>query len=395
MPYTLYEPMLMQQRKHLAAIGTGYDTYTMSSLLDGEVTDHKINIILSPYEITAKMAQAIEAHLKRDGQIVVWVYLPGISKGTELSLANVEKVTGFKIGLEERKAGLQVKITNGSHALTKGMNGQVYGGSQPSATSPITYIADTSGATVLGYNMDGGKPGLAIKNMGDWTSVYSAAPCIDVQMLRNLLEMADGHVYSENNEDVIYANNHYVALHSAEGGTKTITLPKKHSVYDVFAEEFVSMDTNTITYNHIAKDTKLYRLMKSNHYAVTARLKAGKGTLSAPGLTEVKMGESYTLTVEPEKGYEIASVTVNGEVVELKDNTFHVNEVNENYVIHVRFSKMPEMVEVIEIIEEWIVLPWPIFFSGVALIAIGVYLQKKKVEEKKRLKELQEGGRVS
>lgn len=395
MPFTLYEPMLMQQRKHLAAMGTGYDTYTMSSLLDGEITDHKINIILSPYEITAKMAQAIDTHLKRDGQIVVWVYLPGISEGRSLSLANVEEVTGFQIGLEERKAGLQVKITNGGHALTSGMEGQVYGSSQPSATSPITYIADTSGATVLGYNMDGGQPGLAIKDMGDWTSVYSSAPCIDVQMLRNLLTMADSHVYSENNEDVIYANNHYVALHSAEGGTKTITLPEKHSVYDVFAEEFVSMDADTITYEHDAKDTKLYRLMTSNHYAVTARLKAGKGTLSAPGLTEVAMGESYTLTVTPEEGYEIASVTVNGEVVELRDDTFHVDEVNENYVIHVRFSKMPEMVEVIETIEEWIILPWPVFFASVALISIGVYLLKKMIKEKRRMKELQEGGHVS
>ena len=275
------------------------------------------------------------------------------------------------------------------------MEGQVYGGSQPSATSPITYIADTSGATVLGYNMDGGKPGLAIKNMGDWTSVYTAAPCIDVQMLRNLLAMTDSHVYSENNDDVIYANNHYVALHSTEGGTKTISLPEKHSVYDVFAEKFVSMDTDTITYEHDAKDTKLYRLMTSNHYAVTARLKAGKGTLSAPGLTEVAMGESYTLTVEPEKGYEIASVTVNGEVVELKDGTFHVDEVNENYVIHVRFSKMPEMVEVIETIAEWIVLPWPAFLAGIASISIGVYLLNKMIKEKKRIKELQEGGHVS
>lgn len=395
MPYTLYEPMLMQQRKHLAAIGTGYDTYTMSSLLDGEITDHRINIILSPYEITAKMAQAINTHLKRDGQIVVWVYLPGISEGAELSLANVEEVTGFKIGLEERKAGLQVKITNGSHALTSGMEGKVYGSSQPSSTSPITYIADTSGAAVLGYNMDGGQPGLAIKDMGDWISVYSSAPCIDVQMLRNLLTMTDSHVYSENNEDVIYANNHYVALHSAEGGTKTITLPEKHSVYDVFAEEFVSMDADQITYEHDAKDTKLYRLLTPNHYAVTARLKAGKGTLSAPGLTEVAMGESYTLTVAPEEGYEIASVTVNGEVVELKKDTFHVDEVNENYVIHVRFSKMPEMVEVIETIAEWVVLPWPVFFAGVAVVSISVYLLKKKIKDKRRIKELQEGGHIS
>ena len=72
-------------------------------------------------------------------------------------------------------------------------------------------------------------------------------------------------------------------------------------------------------------------------------------------------------------------VTVNGEVVELKDNSFCVDEVNENYVIHVRFSKLPEMVEVKDIIEEWIVLPWPVFIAGLAVTATGIYLLKKLI----------------
>ena len=86
---------------------------------------------------------------------------------------------------------------------------------------------------------------------------------------------------------------------------------------------------------------------------------------------------------------------MNGQVVELKDDTFQVDEVNENHAIHVRFSKLPEMVEVTEIIEEWIVLPWPVFIAGVAVISIGVYLLKKMIKENRRKKELQEGGRVS
>ena len=89
MSFTLLEPMLMQQRKHLAAMGAGYDTYAMSSLLDGKVPSHKLNIVLSPFEITEQMQEAIDTHLKTNDQVVVWVYLPGISTGTELSLTNV------------------------------------------------------------------------------------------------------------------------------------------------------------------------------------------------------------------------------------------------------------------------------------------------------------------
>lgn len=380
--YSLLDPMYRQQRSHLASMGVGYDTYAMSSLLDGKVSDHKVNIILSPFEITEEMQKAIDTYLKKDGKYLVWVYLPGISTGDNLDLKNVARATGFQIGIEERKAGLKVVMADVEHPLTKGIQGEIYGTTSWSSVSPITYIADTAGTTVLGYNQDGGKAGLAIRDMGEWTSIYSSAPCLDVDFLRNLLVMAGCHIYSESNADVIYSSNHYVALHSSEAGYKTIKLPGNYSVYDVFAEEFVSMNTDTISYMHETDDTHIFRLMTPNHYAVTARLKSGKGTLSAPGLTEVAEGGSYSLTVTPEEGYELTAVTVNGKEVELVNNTFSVESVNENYVILVRFNRLPEMEEVITIVEELIVLPWWAFFTGVAVIALlitaGRLLWKKK-----------------
>ena len=338
MSYTLLEPMLMQQRKHLAAMGAGYDTYAMSSLLDGKVPSHKLNIVLSPFEINEQMHTAIDTYLKTNGQVVVWVYLPGISTGTELSLSNVARTTGFSVGAVEQKSILQVKPSETSHPLTAGI--ATYGNSVANAVSPLTYIKDTAGMTVLGYNLSGGMPGLAVKDMGDWTSVYSAAPCLDVQLLRNLMEYAGCHSYSENSGDIIYSSNHYVALHSAAAGEKTISLPGNYSVYDVFEEKFISMNTNQIHYYHQAKDTHIFRLMKPNTYAVTANIQSGEGSLSAPGLTQVQAGQGYHLTVTPEWGYEVASVTVNGKVVALDaQGALHIDGVQENTVIAVDFCK--------------------------------------------------------
>ena len=75
MSFKLLEPMLQQQRKHLSAMGAGYDTYAMSSLLEGLVPSHKLNIVLSPFEITEQMHTAIDTYLKTNNQVVVWVYL--------------------------------------------------------------------------------------------------------------------------------------------------------------------------------------------------------------------------------------------------------------------------------------------------------------------------------
>ena len=392
MAYTLLEPMLMQQRKHLAKMGTSYDTYTLSTLLEGKVTPHKVNIIFSPFEITEEMNEAIDKYLKCNGQYVVWIYLPGISDGSTLDPAFMERVTGFDIGIVEEKSGLQVQVVDSSNVLTQGIEGLVYGNSTPNSVSPLAYIQDTTDVTVLGYNLDGDKkPGLGIKDMGDWTSIYSAAPCLDVELLRNILKLADCHTYSQNNEDVIYANDHYVALHSGAAGEKTITLPGNYAVYDVFEEKFISMDTDTITYNHATNDTHLFRLTTPNTYAVTARIKAGKGTLSAPGLTEVAPGANYNLTVTPNEGYEVTSILVNDESAELTDGILSLASVDENTVIEIKFGKKapeppaPILVPVTEYIDELVILPWPAaiaILSGLSLVIWGISKGVKAIRRK-------------
>ena len=339
MSFQLLEPMLMQQRKHLAAMGAGYDTYAMSSLLEGKVPSHKLNIILSPFEITEEMQTAIDTHLKTNNQVVVWVYLPGISTGTALSLENIQRATGFAIGITEQDTTLQVKISDSGHSLTQGIANLTYGISDSRYVSPLAYIQDTAGVTVLGYNADGSTAGLGIRDMDGWTSVYSAAPCLDVALLRNLMKLAGCHCYSENSGDIVYTSQNYVSLHSATAGNKTIQLPGNYSVYDVFAGEFLSMDTNQITYYHEANDTHIFRLMKANTYTVTASAVSGKGTLSA-SVTEVSPGSGYSLTATPEYGYEIASVTVNGENADVSDNgTVSLSGVQGNTHIRVAFAK--------------------------------------------------------
>lgn len=381
--YTLFEPMLMEQRKHLAAMGTGYDTYAMSSLLEGKVSAHKLNIVFSPFEVTEEMQEAVNKYLKTNNQYVVWVYLPGISDGKGWNIQNMETLTGFKIGLEEKKTSLQVKITNSGNPITEGIENLKYGSSAPDSTSPYTWIEDTSGATVLGYNMTNGKAGLAVKQMDNWTSIYSSAPCLDVELLRNLLKVSGCHIYSENNDDIIYANNHYVAVHSSEAGEKTITLPDNASVYDVFEEKFVSMDTDKFTFETDANDTHVFRLMTPNTYTVVTRLKSGKVELSSKGITEVKPGETYTLNIKPEDGYELESVLVNNEEVEVKDGILELKDINSNYTINVKAHKITSLVPVTVYVSKLIIMPWWLFILIVVLLCGGIFGTKKYIAIRK------------
>ena len=106
----------------------------------------------------------------------------------------------------------------------------------------------------------------------------------------------------------------------------------------------------------------------------------------------MKVGGSYELTVAPEEGYEISEVVINDEKVELDNNTFRVDNIDKNYVIEVRFTKLPELVEVIETIQELIILPWWAFFTGLAVLIALIIGLRRLLKEWKRKKEQEEEG---
>lgn len=124
--------------------------------------------------------------------------------------------------------------------------------------------------------------------MGTWTSIFSGGVNLPAALLRNILKEAGVHIYSESDNDIIYANSNYVALHSGVSENKTIKLNGNYAVYDVFAKRYVSFNTNTIEYYHVAKDTKVFRLSEAGIFKVT---KITDDTT----ITEKATSENYTL----------------------------------------------------------------------------------------------------
>jgi hypothetical protein len=74
---------------------------------------------------------------------------------------------------------------------------------------------------------------MAVKKYPTWTSIYSFAPPIDPDLLRSVFRAAGVHIYTEAN-DVLYANNHFLALNTETGGRRTIKLPQKSNVTNLF-----------------------------------------------------------------------------------------------------------------------------------------------------------------
>ena len=134
--------------------------------------------------------------------------------------------------------------------------GQTYG--TDSAFAPVVY-ADDGGAEVLGHLAGSARPGLVVKRLGDWTSVYSSAPLLPARLLRNLAIEAGAHVFVDS-DDTVYANRSLLSLVVDEAGIRHVHLPKAATVEDLFGGEVIAENASEFDVHMSAKSTALWRL---------------------------------------------------------------------------------------------------------------------------------------
>ena len=338
------------QRKELQRLGDSFDVFQTSTLAADKVGDHKINIIFAAYELTDAEKAGIERNLMKDDKIVIWVYANGLTDGNVTDVDMMSSLIGIPLVMEERLGNNTVVITEESNDMsdlgymTNGLTGLVYGpheSTEPYHQNPLIYADDSKldgSYTVLGRLRDNGAAGLIAKDMGDWTSVYSSATSLPAELIRNLMKMQGVHTYTDDLSMNVFSNGAYVTAHSTSEGEKTLKLDGNYAVYDVYEGKFLSMNTDTITYYNTENDTKLFRLTTPNTYLVVSRIRGGHGTISTTGATEVAMGEGFSLTVKPDEGYEIDSITVNGKTASASDLNWETLDGNRS--ILVKFKKI-------------------------------------------------------
>ena len=335
---TLYF-LFNQQRRNLATIGAGYDTYHISDLVNDNLSkEYKIHVMLSPFELTQDERAAIESKLMKDGKVILWVYLPGLSDGTKNDVASIEALTGFRVGYYTQRGMLNGRFT-GEHPLTEGLQDFCYGNDLDSyldSAGPLPYIdlsGDTEAVELAEFTYDDSKAAMAMKDMGDWTSIYSTVMNLPAGFFRNLLKYTGGHIYSNNASDIVHASTNYVSVYSLYGGERTVTLPAgNYSVYDVYEKQYVDVNGNSFTFSLNDNDAKLFRLMEAEKIAVLAQTNGGHAQLSAPGVSQVTPGSDYAVTVTVDFGYYLAGVRVNGVEVE-PTNTVSLQNVDQSSTV--------------------------------------------------------------
>jgi hypothetical protein len=97
------------------------------------------------------------------------------------------------------------------------------------------------------YTMGRCKPGLAVKAMDGWTSIYAAAPNIPAPVLRGIARFARAHVYNDAG-DVLTGTRDLLAVHTTSGGRREFRLPAKAEViHDLYENRTVARRASRFT----------------------------------------------------------------------------------------------------------------------------------------------------
>lgn len=275
-----YPLIYMQIILGLSWIGTPYDIYLHDDLSHANFPDYKLYVFLNTFYLTKDEREAVKKRVQRNNSTVVWMYAPGFIGEDGFSTENMRDLTGMSIAYREANYhvgfGLypldepldgcpqRVYLTNFDHPITRGIPPHTTFGTDTSI-GPIFYCNDPEAVTLgrlitpHASRFAPELPVFCVKEFKDWKSIFVGVPNVPSNVLRSIAKYAGVHVYSDY-DDVVYANYNFLAVHTKHPGERTIRLPKKCDVYDLFKEEFVAKNANEFTVDLRQYETALYFL---------------------------------------------------------------------------------------------------------------------------------------
>lgn len=241
--------LLVSQLPAMHRAGAPVGHYLVGDLPN--ITDRKVFFMMTGFAPTAQDRRNIDA-LKRDGNVLVFCYTPGLYSEGQIDEAAMARLTGIKLKVSEAAAPLRVTMTQG-HPIIEGLQGQQYGASQE--TWPVCY-ADDPQATVLGTLADG-KAGLTVRQYDDWTAVHSAAPMLPARLIRRIAARAGVHLYIDT-EDVVWAARELLAVSVNAAGPRTVRLPRQAKVTDLYTGKVIADGVTSFEAEFGSKATRIF-----------------------------------------------------------------------------------------------------------------------------------------
>ncbi len=200
----IIDEFLSRQRYGLGRMGTPYEIYSFADLPKLDLSRHKMVILPNLFVVDERKRDWLRQKVCTGGKTVIWIYAPGIIADEKYDPSHVEKLTGIPWGTKE----------------------------------------------------------LTTRQMDGWRSVYSPQPNLPANTLRRLAREAGVHIYCDT-EEPLYANSRLIALHTLEGGRRTVILPKPcRRVTELFSGRVVAENVSVFEDDLTGPCTVLYEIVE-------------------------------------------------------------------------------------------------------------------------------------
>lgn len=139
---------------------------------------------------------------------------------------------------------------------------------------------------------------------------------------------------------------------------------------DVFVE-------NGYTFAYIDAEHSITAVFGRTEYFIQVEVD-GQGTAVIKGGNKIGHGETLVLVLTPMAGYEVESVMVGEDVLNIIDNTVTIENITSEFVIKVKFKQLPKTIEVFDVSIPNNTLKIVAICAGVcvAFIVLGVIIRK-------------------
>lgn len=252
-------------------IGAPFDIVMMSDLKSNKfhANNYKLIVFLNAFYVSDEEKQNIE-RLKSNGRTLLFFYAPGyIDNESGLSVNGIGNVTG--ISVEEMEKRRMKCVTTGAdtfilHGIDPGVlfEADAFEDADsktlhPDVFGPVFHITDDATDIFLEYLT--GQRAAGVRKFENWTSVYSAMPFLDSNIIRNIAKEAGAHIYNKDNI-LLNANNKFICVHNGNVSNQkiTINLPLACNVQELFSEKVYADSAISFDLELEACKTYLFKL---------------------------------------------------------------------------------------------------------------------------------------
>eukprot|EP00831_Metopus_contortus_P017581 TRINITY_DN17427_c0_g1_i2.p1 TRINITY_DN17427_c0_g1~~TRINITY_DN17427_c0_g1_i2.p1 ORF type:complete len:296 (-),score=34.39 TRINITY_DN17427_c0_g1_i2:260-1147(-) len=248
-PVPLTGNLIEQQLFEIAASGAPFDIYQDEDIpllaQQGKLEQYKFCVFLNSLCVKEDIRTAIKMQLQNNSRTILWFYAPGYVQGGTRSAKYSEDLCGITFSAVEN--GIMPMLTetwNKNIRISYGLSKAIYPrltANDPNAAVRGYFV----NATTIANQTNGSGAAFVEKNLGDWTSIWSASPGMPSCIIGDIAQKAGVHLFSERGDQIFY-NHNWIGIHSKCSGKLNLALPELSSWKNLETKEIYPTTKNIL-----------------------------------------------------------------------------------------------------------------------------------------------------